>query len=277
MSVSRLTSSSCRVPSGDRPPSGGAEHGEGDLARVAADQDGHGVAHPPHIARPSASASTRRVRSGSVSTRSAEGGRPATAAALDADADVGQPDRRGVVHAVAGHRQRRPGPAERGDQAHLLLRGEPGEDRGLATRRTRSVSDARASSAPVTTRSASGMPASAAIAAAVSGWSPVATSTRTPAARSCATARPSTPDVSASPTSPRRSGRGGLVQTVRRSPGRPHGAVRDRDHPQSLGGELAHPLAARPARRRSGRARPPARPSPPAGRRAGPRRTRARR
>ena len=89
-------------------------------------------------------------------------GRPGDSAPpADAHPDVGEPDRRGVVHAVAGHRQRRPGPAQRGDQRHLLLRATAGRTPpSPAPSRTRSASDARANCAPVTTRSASGMPAS---------------------------------------------------------------------------------------------------------------------
>ena len=134
MSVSRLTSSSWRVPSGERPPSAVPTTVNATSPALPPTSTATASRTRAHIARPSASASTRRVRSASVSTRSAErraAGDSAPARSPDAHPDVGEPDRRGVVHPVAGHRQRRAGLAQRRHERHLLLRRQPREHRRL--------------------------------------------------------------------------------------------------------------------------------------------------
>ena len=72
MSVSRLTSSSWRVPSGERPPSAVPTTVNATSPALPPTSTATASRTRAHIARPSASASTRRVRSASVSTRSAE-------------------------------------------------------------------------------------------------------------------------------------------------------------------------------------------------------------
>ena len=101
-----------------------AEHRERDLPRVPADEHRHGAADPgPHRA----ALGDGVDQAGQVGVgqhqvrRAARGRRLCPARAAHAHADVGEPDRRRVVDAVAGHRQRRPGLAQRGDQRHLLL------------------------------------------------------------------------------------------------------------------------------------------------------------
>ena len=251
MSVSRLTSSSWRVPSGDAAAERGAEHRERDLARVPADEHRHRVADP----RPHRPALGDRVdQPGQVGVgehevgRAARGGRLGAARAADAHADVGEPDRRGVVHAVAGHRQRRAGPAQRGDQRHLLLRRQPREHRRLPHHRdplgVRRPQELRAGHDPVGVRDA-GLGGDRR-----RGLGMVAGGDEHPHAR-----RPQLRD---------RDGRrlphavgerdepaqGEAAARPRR--GRPGTAVdrpvRDGDHPQALVGQALHPLAGRPRR-----------------------------
>ena len=122
------------------------------------------------------------------------------------DADVRRLQRGRVVDPVAGHRDDPPVRVERVDDPQLVLRRDAGVDghlphRGRAARRRRSPR----ARAPVTTRApAAAMPRSAAIRAAVCGWSPVIISTRTPAACASAIAtRASGRGGSMIPTSPR--------------------------------------------------------------------------
>ena len=99
------------------------------------------------------------------------------------DRDVGTVQRRGVVHAVARDRH---GPAQaRGRSGRGAPSGRAWSARRPAGRRARTPADRRpsaASSSPTTTRSRS-RPAAAAMAPAVSGWSPVTMMTSMPAIR----------------------------------------------------------------------------------------------
>ena len=100
------------------------------------------------------------------------------------DADVGRLERGGVVHAVAGHRDDLPVRLQRVDDAQLVLGRDAGVDRDVAhAPRPAPRRRVASSSAPVTTRERrpATMPRSAAMRAAVRGWSPVIMSTRTPA------------------------------------------------------------------------------------------------
>jgi hypothetical protein len=102
-----------------------AQHRERDLAGVPADQHGHRVADPrPH--RAALRDGVDQVGEVGVGEhevrRAARGGRLGSPGAADAHAHVGEPDSGGVVDPVAGHRQRRAGPAQRPHQRHLLLR-----------------------------------------------------------------------------------------------------------------------------------------------------------
>ena len=109
----------------------GARDREGDLAEVAADEDRHRVAHrAPHRA-----ALDDRVddRLDAVVDHHDVGGhaRRRVGAAAERDADVGEPDGRRVVGAVARHRHR-PADALVGlDDPHLLHGGDPREDRDV--------------------------------------------------------------------------------------------------------------------------------------------------
>ena len=122
------------------------------------------------------------------------------------DADVRRLERGSVVDAVARHRDDPPVRVERVDDPQLVLRRDAGVDRGLPHRgRARVVVESPRARRPVTTREpAAAMPRSAAIRAAVCGWSPVIISTRTPAAcASAIAARASGRGGSMIPTSPR--------------------------------------------------------------------------
>ena len=136
------------------------------------------------IPRPSRIALTIVAKLSSARIMSAASLRDVGAGDAHRDADVGGLQRRRVVHAVAGHRDDPTVRVQRLDDPQLVLRRDAGVDARpparlpCATRRRR-ASRARA---PVTTRDPAGaMPRSAAIRAAVRGWSPVIISTRTPA------------------------------------------------------------------------------------------------
>ena len=101
------------------------------------------------------------------------------------DADVGRLQRRRVVDAVAGHRDDVAVGLQRVDDAQLVRRRDAGVDRASRARRRRSrPSSSASSSAPVSAGApGSTMPRSAAMRAAVRGWSPVIIITRMPARR----------------------------------------------------------------------------------------------
>ena len=92
------------------------------------------------------------------------------------DADVGRLQRRRVVDAVAGHRDDVAVGLQRVDDAQLVLRRDARVDRrARAPRRRTPASSSASSSAPGERRArpAATMPRSAAMRAAVRGWSPV--------------------------------------------------------------------------------------------------------
>ena len=130
-SVSRLTSSSCRPLRAERPVAGGGEHAERDLAEVAADEDAQRVAdRRPHGA-PFDQGGDDGLQP-VVGDHQVGGGPGRRGAALaEGDADVGQPDRRGVVGAVAGHRHGPPALLQRLDDPHLVCRGAAGHHVGV--------------------------------------------------------------------------------------------------------------------------------------------------
>ena len=122
------------------------------------------------------------------------------------DADVGRLQRRGVVHAVAGHGHDVAVGLEGVDDAQLVLGRHPGVDGDVARPRRAAPSSSSASiSAPVSAGApGSTMPRSPAMRAAVRGWSPVIMMIRTPAARASAIAvRASGRGGSMMPTIPR--------------------------------------------------------------------------
>ena len=105
-------------------------------------------------------------------------------------ADVGRLQRRRVVDAVAGHRHDVAVGLQRVDDAQLVRRRDARIDRVLAHRLASAASSSWSSSAPVSARRRRGsaMPRSAAMRAAVRGWSPVIIMTRMPARRASAMA-----------------------------------------------------------------------------------------
>ncbi len=268
MSVSRLTSSSWRVPSGDRPPSAVPITVKATSPGVPADQHRHGVAHP----RPHRPALGERVdQAGQVGVgehqvrRAARGGRLGAARAPDAHADVGEPDRGGVVHPVAGHRQRRPGLAQRGDQRHLLLRGQPGEHRGLPHHahplRVRRPQELRPGHDAVRVRDP-GLGGDRRRGLGVVAGRDQHPYPRGPQLRDREPRRLA--DAVGERDQPaQREVVGRLVQIERVEIVRAarDGPVRDRDHPQPPGGQPLHPFPGVGRRPRTGRARPRARPS----------------
>ena len=203
MSVSRLTSSSWRVPSGACPPNTVPSTVKA-TSRVAADQHRDGVAHP----RPRGLALGDRVdQPGEVQVGEHQVG--GGAAAGDSAPETPTPtsaSRMAAASFTPSSVIARVAPTAGGPpRATPSAPGEPGEHPRrphqlgpLGVRRPRQL---RAGDHPVGVGDA-GLGGDG---AAVSGWSPVATTTRTPAARSCSTA--ATDDfrsVSARPISPRR-------------------------------------------------------------------------
>ena len=146
MSVSRLTSSNWRVPSGDRPPSAVPTTVNATSPALPPTSTATASRTRAHIARPSARASTRRVRSASVSTRSAE----RRAAGDSAPPRPRRPRRRRRAGSPRRRSPRRrsspawPRPCAARRRAPPSAPGTAGRTpRSPATMRTRSASDAR--------------------------------------------------------------------------------------------------------------------------------------
>ena len=103
--------------------------------------------------RPSSMAATMVAKLSSMQHQVGDFARDVAAALAHGDADVGALERRGVVHAVAGHGDDLASVFQRLDQPQLVLRRHAGED---VDRRDRLAAVARAtsrsSSAPVSTR-----------------------------------------------------------------------------------------------------------------------------
>ncbi len=121
-----------QLPGAKRGSSGesGAEHGEGDFAGVAAEEDRDGVtdAVPQGVALVHGIEDAAGVEVGEdeVGRGAGRGG----AVGGQSDADVGQADCGGIVDSVAGHGDNVPGLLQRLDDADLVLGGDAGEDRG---------------------------------------------------------------------------------------------------------------------------------------------------
>ncbi len=111
--------------------------GEQDLAQVAAEQQGHRVANRcPHRAALDDSVGDRlnpAVHDDHVRRLAGRG----RALVAEGDADVGQPDRRCVVGAVAGDRDHMAGAAQRSHDRDLVRRADPGEDCRLGHQRVK--------------------------------------------------------------------------------------------------------------------------------------------
>ena len=153
------------------------------------------------------------------------------------DPDVRLPERGRVVDPVPGHGHELAVLLEGPDDVELLERRDPGEDPGPV--HEPGVRDA-ASMAPVTTSSSrSAIPSCRASASAVTGWSPVTISTRTPARRHSSTASiASGRSGSMKPARPeQRQRRERSLVEVRRLDAVAEGALGDREHAVAAGRE----------------------------------------
>ena len=196
------------------------------------------------------------------------GRRTATA---DPDAHVGHPDGGGVVGTVADHRGHPPAALQRRDDLHLLFRADAGEDLYVGGELWRDASSSSAaSSAPVTTRASDGRPSWRAIARAVTGWSPVISTTLRSASTSASiSGRADGRAVSANPTiaDQLQVVRGGVdgvgIGVVVVGGFRSQRALRHRQHAQALLGEAVHQRLCMVLVRRRGRRTGSAAGSPP--------------
>ncbi len=186
MSVSRLTRSSWRVPSGARPDRAVPRTVKATSPALPPTRMPTASRTRRHRARPSSSAWTMFSGEGSVRTRSA-------AALAEREPGAERPIPMSASLMAAASLTPSPviattRPARwRSLTIRTLCSGETrAKTAESSTLAIRSDSGSASSSAPVTTASAPGMPSRAAMAPAVVGWSPVIMVTRTPASWRCA-------------------------------------------------------------------------------------------
>ena len=88
-----------------------------------------------NVARPCSIAATMVAKWSSSRTRSAASRATSVPERAHGDADVGLAQRRGVVHAVAGHRDDVASAAQGAGDAQLVLRRHPGDDDAVVVER----------------------------------------------------------------------------------------------------------------------------------------------